>query len=106
MRALVAHRLSKPYQDFICKLTATFVGEGLLRAAECIPGASIHEGPRGSHLNVGKDLEAVHPVVRTHPVTGRNSLFAAGLYAQRINEVNPEESDELLRKFNAMVIGK
>lgn len=102
----VSCRFSKPYQDFLCNLTATFVGEGLLRAAECIPGASIHPGPRGSPLNVGSHLEAIHPVVRTHPVTQKNSLFAAGLYAQRINEVHPEESDELLRKFNRMIMGK
>lgn len=38
-----------------------------------------------------------HPVVRTHPVTGRKALFVNGSYTLRINEVSKEESDAVLR---------
>ncbi len=37
-----------------------------------------------------------HPVVRTHPVTGRKSLFVNASYTTRIVEVPKEESDAIL----------
>ena len=38
----------------------------------------------------------VHPVVRTHPVTGRKLLFVNSSYTTRIVEVPQEESDAIL----------
>ena len=37
-----------------------------------------------------------HPVVRTHPVTGRKGLFVNRSYTTRINGVSKEESDAVL----------
>jgi taurine dioxygenase len=37
-----------------------------------------------------------HPVVRTHPVTGRKALFVNTSYTTRINEVSAEESAAVL----------
>jgi taurine dioxygenase len=37
-----------------------------------------------------------HPVVLTHPLSGRKSLYANPGYAMRINEMTPERSDEVL----------
>lgn len=93
-------RFSKPYQRFFDGLTATFSGEGFLKAAEANPDrVKIHEGPRGAPENVGKDLTAVHPVVRTNPVTGWKSIFAVGSFPRRINELSQEEGDDLVAKF-------
>jgi len=39
---------------------------------------------------------STHPVVRTHPVTGRKSLFVNASYTTRIVEVPKEESDAIL----------
>ena len=39
----------------------------------------------------------IHPVVRTHPVTGRKSLFVNQSYTTRIVEVDKAESDAILR---------
>lgn len=97
-------RFSRAYQGFFETLTATFVGDGFIRAAEADPArVKLYEAERGSPLNVGKTLSAVHPVVRTNPVTGWKSIFALGPFPKYINELNNEESADLLKKFRAVI---
>ncbi|KAF2730067.1 taurine dioxygenase family protein [Polyplosphaeria fusca] len=97
-------RFSEPYRKFLEGLTATFTGDGFLKAAEANPEkVSIHEGPRGSPENVGRELTAVHPIVRTNPVTGWKSVYALGPFPKRINELHTDESDELLVKLKAVI---
>lgn len=43
---------------------------------------------------------AVHPLVRTHPVTGEQSLFISPNYVEYIEGLHPEESKLLLDFFN------
>ncbi|KAF1850371.1 taurine catabolism dioxygenase [Cucurbitaria berberidis CBS 394.84] len=100
----VYDRFSKAYQKFFEGLTATFVGDGFIRAAEANPEKiKLYEKERGSLKNVGKSLSAVHPVVRTNPVTGWKSIFALGPFPKYINELNDEESSELLKKFRSVI---
>ena len=40
-----------------------------------------------------------HPVVRTHPETGKKILFVNWTYTQRIIGLDKEESDEILNKI-------
>jgi taurine dioxygenase len=40
-----------------------------------------------------------HPLVLTHPITGRKVLYANPGYAVRINELPEKESDELLERL-------
>ena len=55
--------------------------------------------PRGSPLNKDLEFAPVHPVVRTHPVTGWKSLFAGvGLHVSRINDVYNYE-DQMIRDY-------
>lgn len=98
-------RFSKPYQKFFEGLTATYIGDGFIRAAERDPERAIlYDKPRGSPLNVGKELTAVHPVVRTNPVTGWKSIFAIGNFPKVINELEPLESKELLDRFYRIIL--
>lgn len=97
-------RFSPAYQKFFEGLSATFSGDGFLKAAAANPDkVKIYEKERGSPLNVGKELTAVHPVVRTNPVTGWKSIFALGPFPKFINELNADESEELLKKFRATI---
>ena len=43
------------------------------------------------------DPPAEHPVVMTHPVTGRKSLYVNELFTSHIKDVHPTESSGLLR---------
>jgi alpha-ketoglutarate-dependent taurine dioxygenase len=95
-------RLSAPYQRFLEGLTATFEQTGFKQAA-LRGGFELHPGPRGAPQNVGTNLRAVHPVVRTNPVTGWKSLFPVGEHVKHINGVTQEESDHLLRWFLDLV---
>ncbi|KAK3696598.1 hypothetical protein LTR37_017851 [Vermiconidia calcicola] len=98
-------RFSKPYQKFFESLTATFIGDGFIKAANADPEhVSIYEEPRGSPQNVGKELKTVHNVVRTNPVTGWKSIYSVGPFPKHINELNPDESEELLKKFYSMIL--
>jgi taurine dioxygenase len=44
----------------------------------------------------GTDQSFVHPVVRTHPETGRRTLFVNGNFTTRIRELSLDESDAVL----------
>ncbi|RQM06247.1 hypothetical protein DH86_00001047, partial [Scytalidium sp. 3C] len=97
-------RFSDQYRKFFEGLTATFKGDGFNRAAEAQPDRfQIYEQPRGNPANVGRDLTAVHPVVRTNPVTGWKSIYAIGNFPQRINELSAKESRELLDLFKRRI---
>lgn len=97
-------RFSPAYQKFFEGLTATFIGDGFIKAAAAQPDrVKLYEAERGSPENVGKKLTAVHPVVRTNPVTGWKSIFALGPFPKFINELNKEESEELLKKFRSVI---
>ncbi|KXT15530.1 hypothetical protein AC579_3406 [Pseudocercospora musae] len=98
-------RFSPAYQKFFEGLTATFIGDGFIKAAATNPEkVKIYDAPRGSPKNIGKELSAVHPIVRTNPVTGWKSIYALGPFPKQINELTIEESDELLAKFKRIIL--
>lgn len=68
-------------------------------------GLTYYTAPRGAPENVGKELRGPHhPVVRTNPVTGWNSVYCLGHHVEFINGVTPAESRRLLDWMNEMVL--
>lgn len=59
-------------------------------------GHPLRDGVRGSELNQGKNLQTVHPVIRTNPVTGWKSVFVNKGFTKRIVELTKDESDLIL----------
>lgn len=98
----VYDRLSTPYQKFLESLTATYAQPGFNAAAEK-NGFKIYSEARGAPENIGEILEAIHPVVRTNPVTGWKSIFALGHHVQKVNDVTEAESKHLLDWFVKLV---
>lgn len=58
----------------------------------------LYTEPRGAPENTGEELRAIHPLVRTNPVTGWKSLYAVGAHFSKINDVSSIES-ALLKQF-------
>ncbi|KAK4126555.1 taurine catabolism dioxygenase [Parathielavia appendiculata] len=95
-------RISEPYQKFLENLTATFEQPYFQKVAES-SGFRLYDKERGAPENVGGELKAVHPVVRTNPVTGWKSIFPVGGHVKHINGLTEEESSKLLGWFLDLV---
>ncbi|XP_014560730.1 hypothetical protein COCVIDRAFT_12494 [Bipolaris victoriae FI3] len=96
----VYDRLSAPYQKFLEGLTCTFRPVGFEEDPEV---AHLYAIPRGSPFNIGPSLTAVHPMLRTNPVTGWRTVFGVGHHAQRINELTETESQRLLKSMSDLI---
>ncbi|KAI0692112.1 taurine catabolism dioxygenase [Cytidiella melzeri] len=87
-------RLSPALKRFLEGLTAEHDGNVFHATAKQL-GVPIQKD-RGNPANNSEDLRAIHPVIRTHPITGYRSLFVNRSFTKRIVELHPEESDNLL----------
>ncbi|KAJ8503574.1 hypothetical protein ONZ45_g10738 [Pleurotus djamor] len=87
-------KLSPAFKKFLEGLTAVHNADFFTDYARKF-GIPIQD-PRGSPENSGSDLTAVHPVIRTNPVTGFQGLFVNKSFTKRIVELTPDESDDVL----------
>ncbi|ORY73450.1 hypothetical protein BCR35DRAFT_344434 [Leucosporidium creatinivorum] len=88
-------RLTPALATFLEGLTAVHEANKFHKYAESI-GEKAFTGIRGHPANDGADLTAVHPVVRTNPVTGWKGLFVNPGFTKSINGLSKDESDLLL----------
>ncbi|KAL4780320.1 hypothetical protein BJX76DRAFT_360983 [Aspergillus varians] len=91
----VYDRLSAEMASFLERLTATHDASFFHDEARRL-GNPLRNGVRGSPLNQGDQLAAIHPVIRTNPVTGWKSVYVNKGFTKRINGVTKDESDVLL----------
>ncbi|KAF9467603.1 taurine catabolism dioxygenase [Collybia nuda] len=87
-------RLSPVYQKFLEGLTAVHHADSFIDYAKRFNVKM--QDPRGSPENTGTHLTAIHPVIRTNPVTGFKSLFVNQEFTKRIVELSPDESRDVL----------
>jgi alpha-ketoglutarate-dependent taurine dioxygenase len=83
-------------------LTATFAQPAFNEVADRA-GFQLYDKERSSPDNVGSELKAIHPVVRTNPVTGWKSIFPVGGHVRHINTLTEQESKHLLDWFLELV---
>ncbi|KAJ6558352.1 hypothetical protein B0H19DRAFT_1070875 [Mycena capillaripes] len=91
----VYDRLSPAFAKHPEGLTALH-DASVFQTTEAVVNNTIHKGLRGHALNVGTDLRAVHPVIRTNPVTGWKGLFVNRAFTKRIIELSYDESAVIL----------
>ena len=90
--------LSQPMRGFLDGLTAQH------SVAKSFPPERWQNDPAFKERYeraVAKHPPVNHPVVRTHPVTGRKGLFVNGGFTTHINELRPAESRVLLDFLDA-----
>ena len=80
--------LSDGMKTFLDGLSATHASEHIYR------GRYADRGQKDSDIAFPS---ASHPVVRTHPQTGRKALFVNRTFTTRINELSEEESSAVLK---------
>jgi taurine dioxygenase len=80
--------LSEKMQSFLATLTASHESEHIYRGRYTDRGV---EDQQQSYPS------ADHPVVRTHPESGRQALYVNPSFTTRINELAPAESQALLQ---------
>lgn len=85
--------LSAPWQAFLTGLTA------LHDFAKSFPPERFAAPEERERWQIARDRNppVIHPVVRTHPVTGRKGLFVNEGFTTRIVGFSPKESDAVLR---------
>ena len=79
--------LSLPLREMLDHMTATHESEHIYK------GRYSDRGRNDSEIDCPR---ATHPVVRTHPETGRKALFVNRTFTTRINELSAHESDNIL----------
>lgn len=79
--------LSEPVKTMLAGLTALHESEHIYRGRYSDRGVKDHDKTYP---------QAVHPVIRTHPETGRKALYVNRTFTTRINELSEAESKAML----------
>jgi len=96
-------RISPTLRSWLDTLTGYYAQPGFNDAAKR-GNFDVYTAPRGAPENVGEVLEAIHPLIRTNPVTGWKSVFAVGQHVKRINGLSDDESRHFLDWFVQLIV--
>jgi len=94
-------KLSPPMRTFLEGLQAVHDAE-TFRSQARRHGFSLFTGARGAPDNSGDSFQAVHPIIRTNPVTGLRGVFVNKTFTRRILGVTVDESRALLNHLFAL----
>jgi taurine dioxygenase len=86
--------LSDPMKNMLGALTATHDGA---------PNYSDRARRNRESHSARLDPTAVHPVIATHPFTGRKTIYVNSVFTVRINELSETESEAMLKFLFAHV---
>lgn len=88
--------LSDPMKRIVDQLNGVYSGDLKGRRGG---RAALMSSTRFNTVNVqdAPSMESVHPLVRTHPETGRRALYVSGSHLYRIEGMTDKESDALLK---------
>lgn len=92
--------LSAPVRDFVTALTVTHDNEGFIDGLIAKTGDPDHELV---HRLRAEYPPVVHPLIRTHPETGRRALVWAENFIRHINELTPAESTAVLAMLRSHI---
>ncbi|KAG9186924.1 hypothetical protein G6011_10032 [Alternaria panax] len=99
----VYDRISEPMRKLLEGKTANYTAPFFEKIIK-MKNLKVYTDARGHPENVGNPLKAVHPVIRTNPVTGWKSVFSIGAYPGSINGLTPPESELILNWLMDMVL--
>ena len=84
--------LSTPMQNFLANLTAEHDFSYGFKESLAEPG-----GRERLAQAVSDNPPVIHPVIRTHPESGKKVIFVNSLFTTRILELNNRESEDVLK---------
>ena len=84
--------LSTPMQNFLANLTAEHDFSYGFKESLAEPG-----GRERLAQAVADNPPVIHPVIRTHPESGKKVIFVNSLFTTRILELNNRESEDVLK---------
>lgn len=96
-------KLTPLFRGYLETLTGVYSQPGFKKAAE--GKFEIYSDTRGAPENIGDELTAVHPLVRTNPVTGWKSIYSIGHHFTSINGLSDPESALIKNYLNELSYG-
>lgn len=95
---LAYEMLSKGMKAVVAGLSAVHSAKNVYSARGALAAENYREGQRGTNVIIddAAEEESFHPIVRTHPETGRNALFVNAPFTVGIKGMKREESEPIL----------
>ena len=106
---------SAAYDELSSGMKQLITGLTGIYSAKIVHGASGAYAPTQTKTDLGDayggdaetaEREVEHPIIRTHPETGRKSIFASLAHTHRIKDMTPEESRPIIEYLARQVTNR